>query len=44
MDLEVGGEGLDEDRRRRVHEHMLEQGMEPAILFTPDRLRLTTEA
>ena len=43
MELEVGGEGLDEDRRRRVHEHMVEQGMEPAILFTPDRLRLMTK-
>jgi oxidoreductase len=40
MELEVGGDGLDEDRRRTVHEHLVEQGMEPAILFTPDRLRL----
>ena len=40
MEVEVGGEGLDEDRRRKVHEHLVEQGMEPAILFTPDRLRL----
>ena len=43
MELEIGGEGLDEDRRRRVHEHLVEQGMEPAILFTPDRLRLMTK-
>jgi nucleoside-diphosphate-sugar epimerase len=43
MDVEVGGEGLDEDRRRRVHEHLVAQGMEPAILFTPDRLRLMTK-
>ena len=43
MELEVGGEGLDEDRRRRVHEHLVEQGMEPAILFTPDRLRLMSK-
>ena len=43
MELEVGGEGLDEDRRRRVHAHLVEQGMEPAILFTPDRLRLMTK-
>jgi len=40
MDVEVGGEGLDEDRRGKVHRHLLDQGMEPAILFTPDRLRL----
>jgi nucleoside-diphosphate-sugar epimerase len=40
MDVEVGGEGLDEQRRRKVHEHLVELGMEPAILFTPDRLRL----
>jgi nucleoside-diphosphate-sugar epimerase len=43
MELAVGGEGLDEDRRRRVHEHLVSQGMEPAILFTPDRLRLMTK-
>lgn len=43
MEVEVGGEGLDEDRRRRVHEHLVAQGMEPAILFTPDRLRLMTK-
>ena len=43
MELEVGGEGLDEDRRRRVHGHLVEQGLEPAILFTPDRLRLMTK-
>ena len=43
MELEVGGEGLDEDRRRRVHEHLVTHGMEPAILFTPDRLRLMTK-
>jgi nucleoside-diphosphate-sugar epimerase len=40
MELEVGGEGLDEDRRRKVHEHLVQQGMEPAILFTSDRFRL----
>ena len=40
MEVEIGGEGLDEERRRRVWEHLQEQGMEPAILFTPDRLRL----
>jgi nucleoside-diphosphate-sugar epimerase len=40
MDVEVGGEGLPEDRRRATHEHLVEQGMKPAILFTPDRLRL----
>jgi nucleoside-diphosphate-sugar epimerase len=40
MEMEVGGEGLDEQRRRTVHEHLVDQGMEPAILFTPDRLRL----
>ena len=40
MEVEVGGEGLDEQRRRQVHEHLVDQGMEPAILFTPDRLRL----
>ncbi len=39
MEVEVGGEGLDEERRRKVHEHLVEQGMEPAILFTPDRFR-----
>ena len=39
MELEIGGEGLDEDRRRKVWEHLQAQGMEPAILFTPDRLR-----
>ena len=43
MELEIGGEGLDEDRRRRVHEHLVANGMEPAILFTPDRLRLMTK-
>ncbi|HJV08183.1 MAG TPA: NAD(P)-dependent oxidoreductase [Acidimicrobiales bacterium] len=43
MELEVGGEGLDEDRRRKVHEHLVDQGMEPAILFTPDRLRLMSK-
>jgi nucleoside-diphosphate-sugar epimerase len=43
MELEVGGEGLDEDRRRKVHEHLVSQGMEPAILFTPDRLRLMSK-
>jgi len=43
MDVEVGGEGLDEDRRRAVHQHLVDQGMEPAILFTPDRLRLMTK-
>jgi nucleoside-diphosphate-sugar epimerase len=43
MEVEVGGEGLDEDRRRRTHEHLVAQGMKPAILFTPDRLRLMTK-
>ena len=43
MDVEVGGEGLDEDRRRTVHQRLVDQGMEPAILFTPDRLRLMTK-
>jgi nucleoside-diphosphate-sugar epimerase len=43
MDVEVGGEGLDEERRRKVHEHLVTQGMEPAILFTPDRLRLMSK-
>jgi len=43
MEVEVGGEGLDEDRRRRTHGHLVAQGMEPAILFTPDRLRLMTK-
>ena len=40
MEVEVGGDGLDEDRRSKVHRHLLDQGMEPSILFTPDRLRL----
>ena len=40
MELQVGGEGLDEDRRRKVHQHLVDQGMEPAILFTPERFRL----
>ncbi len=43
MEVEVGGEGLDEDRRRTVHEHLVAQGMAPAILFTPDRLRLMSK-
>lgn len=43
MEVEVGGEGLDEERRRTVHQHLVDQGMEPAILFTPDRLRLMTK-
>lgn len=43
MEVEVGGDGLDEERRRRVHQHLVEQGMEPAILFTPDRLRLMSK-
>jgi nucleoside-diphosphate-sugar epimerase len=43
MELEIGGEGLDEGRRRRTHEHLVAQGMKPAILFTPDRLRLMTK-
>jgi nucleoside-diphosphate-sugar epimerase len=43
MEVEVGGGGLDEDRRRKVHEHMVAHGMEPAILFTPDRLRLMSK-
>jgi nucleoside-diphosphate-sugar epimerase len=40
MEVDIGGEGLDEDRRRKVHEHLVDQGMEPAILFTADRFRL----
>ncbi|MGI9120718.1 MAG: NAD-dependent epimerase/dehydratase family protein [Acidimicrobiales bacterium] len=44
MDVEVGGEGLDEEHRRRVWEQMLDKGMEPAILFTPDRLRLMAKS
>jgi nucleoside-diphosphate-sugar epimerase len=40
MEVEIGGEGLDEERRRKVHAHLVDQGMEPRILFTPDRLRL----
>lgn len=40
MEVEVGGEGLDGDRRGKVHRHLVDQGMEPAILFTPDRMRL----
>jgi len=40
MEAEIGGEGLDEERRRAVWEHLQGQGMVPAILFTPDRLRL----
>ena len=43
MEVEIGGEGLDEDRRRKVHAHLVEQGMEPAILFTPDRMRLMSK-
>lgn len=43
MELEVGGEGLDADRRRSTYEHLVGQGMEPVILFTPDRLRLMTK-
>ena len=43
MELEVGGEGLDEDRRRTVHEQLVEKGMKPTILFTPDRLRLMSK-
>jgi len=43
MEVEIGGEGLDTERRRKVHEHLVEQGMEPALLFTPDRLRLMTK-
>jgi len=43
MEVEIGGEGLDEDRRRKVHEHLVAQGMEPAILFTPDRMRLMSK-
>jgi nucleoside-diphosphate-sugar epimerase len=43
MEVEVGGEGLDEDRRGKVHRHLVDQGMEPAILFTPDRLRLMSK-
>ena len=40
MEVEVGGEGLDDDRRAKVHEHLVANGMEPAILFTPERFRL----
>ena len=40
MDVEIGAEGLDEEHRRRTWEQMVAQGMERAILFTPDRLRL----
>ncbi|MDQ6724968.1 MAG: NAD(P)-dependent oxidoreductase [Actinomycetota bacterium] len=40
MEPEIGDEGLDEARRRAVWEHLQDQGMVPAILFTPDRLRL----
>jgi len=40
MAVEIGGEGLDEQRRRTVWEHMQAEGLVPAILFTPDRLRL----
>ena len=43
MEVEVGGEGLDEERRRKVHQHLVDQGMEPAILFTPDRMRLMSK-
>jgi nucleoside-diphosphate-sugar epimerase len=43
MEVEVGGDGLDEDRRRKVHGHLVDLGMAPAILFTPDRLRLMTK-
>lgn len=39
MDADIGGEGLDEQRRREVWQQMVDRGMEPAILFTPDRLR-----
>lgn len=40
MEVDIGGEGLDEMRRRAVWAHMQAQGLVPAILFTPDRLRL----
>ncbi len=40
MNVEIGGEGLDEGRRRQVWDQMVANGMEPAILFTADRLRL----
>lgn len=40
MEPEIGGEGLDEERRRAAWEQMRAHGMVPAILFTPDRLRL----
>ncbi len=40
MEVEIGGAGLDEQRRRRVRDQMVARGMEPTILFTPDRLRL----
>ena len=44
MDVAVGGDGLDEDRRRKVHGQLVDHGMEPAILFTPDRFRLMGKA
>lgn len=43
LEVEIGGEGLDEARRRRTHEHLVSQGMEPVILFTPDRMRLMSK-
>lgn len=43
LEVEIGGEGLDEARRRWTHEHLVSQGMEPVILFTPDRMRLMSK-
>lgn len=40
MEVEVGGEGLDADRRQRTWEAMVGKGMEPAILLSPERFRL----
>jgi nucleoside-diphosphate-sugar epimerase len=40
MDVEVGGEGLDGDRRKAAWEAMVDKGMEPAILLSPERFRL----
>jgi nucleoside-diphosphate-sugar epimerase len=40
LDVDVGGEGLGEEHRRRTWEQMVAEGMERSILFTPERLRL----
>jgi nucleoside-diphosphate-sugar epimerase len=40
MEVDVGGEGLDEDRRKKAWEAMVDKGMEPAILLSPERFRL----